>query len=110
MGTESCNLGILLDEERKMILSGSWDDLQSLAAKKEACLAVLANGAAADLPKLAVGLARNQALLLAAIEGVREVSRRRAAMASSRTGLVTYNAQGTRAEVPVAAPRVERKA
>ena len=103
-------LAALLEEERRLILDGSWGALQALAPRKAAGLAALQDADPGDLAPVAKGLARNQALRAAAIEGVREALRRRAALAASRKALVTYDAQGARAEVPVAPPRVERKA
>ncbi len=99
------DLAQLLEEERSAILAGRWDALDALARRKEAALAD-----AGDLAPLAASLARNQALLAAALEGVREVGRRRAALASSRLGLVTYDARGARAELPLAPPKFERRA
>lgn len=103
-------LAALLEEERSLILAGAWEDLEALAARKEAGLAALAAKGEDRLAPLAAELARNQALLAAAIEGLREAGRRRVALASSRARLVTYDAQGARAELPMASPRVERRA
>lgn len=103
-------LALLLEEERALILSGAWAGLRALAPSKERCLLALDGGEAGRMGVLAAGLARNQALLRAAIDGLRDATRRRAALASARKGLVTYNANGTRAEVPTAPPRFERKA
>lgn len=103
------DLADLLEEERRAIRSGDWGALGALARRKEVGLASFADDAPA-LALLAGGLARNQALLAAALDGVREVGRRRAALASSRAGLVTYDARGTRAELPLAPPKVERRA
>ncbi|MBP1805059.1 flagellar protein FlgN [Rubellimicrobium aerolatum] len=104
------DLALLLEEERRLILAGAWDGLQALAPRKAAGLAALPREGGAALAPLARGLARNQALLSAALDGVREAVRRRAAMATMRRGLVTYDAQGLRAELPTAPPRIERKA
>ncbi len=104
------DLGSLLEEERRAILSGAWADLDRLAARKAAGLAVLESGDALALAPLARGLARNQALLAAALDGLREAGHRRAALLASRAGLVTYDARGARAEHATAPPRLERKA
>ena len=103
-------LADLLREERALILLGAWADLQTLAPHTERCLRSLEGGQAGQLGALAAGLARNQALLAAAIEGLRDATRRRAALASARRGLVTYNSSGARAELPTTPPRFERKA
>jgi hypothetical protein len=103
-------LADLLREERALILLGAWADLQALAPQKERCLRSLEGSDAEQLGPLAAGLARNQALLRAALDGLRDATRRRAAFVSARKGLVTYSASGTRAELPTAPPRFERKA
>ncbi len=105
----AANLESLLEEERRAILSGAWADLERLGARKAAGLSALGDDAA-ELAPLARGLARNQALLAAALDGLREAGHRRAALLASRGRLVTYNAHGVRAEVPLTPPRVERKA
>ena len=104
------DLARLLEEERGLILSGAWADLQTLAPRTERCLLRLEAGGPERLGPLAAGLARNQALLRAALDGLRDATRRRAALVSARKGLVTYSASGTRAELPTAPPRFERKA
>ena len=103
------DLADLLEEERLLILSGAWEGLQTLAPRKERCLLDLEAGDP-GLGPLSTSLARNQALLRAALEGLRDASRRRAALASARSGLVTYSASGARAELPTAPPKFERKA
>lgn len=100
-------LSRLLEEERRLILSADWPGLQTLGPRKAALLDTLGS---ASLPPVAAALGRNQALLAAALDGLRDALRRRAAMAASRRGLVTYDAAGLRAELAVAPPRVERKA
>ncbi|WP_210528626.1 flagellar protein FlgN [Rubellimicrobium arenae] len=87
-----------------MILTGAWSGLQVLAPRKATYLAALDPEDRTALAALAGGLSRNQALLAAALDGVREALRRRQAMAASRKGLVTYSATGARAELPVAPP------
>lgn len=106
----AAELQALLAEERRLILSGEWAALAPLAARKEASLLALRSGPAAGLRPLARDLARNQALLAAALEGLREAGHRRAALAAARARIVTYDARGARAELPVAQPRFERKA
>ena len=103
-------LADLLEEERRLILSGAWAGLNTLAPRKERCLAALETLDAGRLGPVTRGLARNQVLLRAALDGLRDATQRRAALVSARAGLVTYNASGTRAEVPTAPPKVERRA
>lgn len=97
----------LLEEERRLILGAEWEALAALGAPKAEGLAAL--GGAAPGPLLD-SLRRNQALLAAAIEGLGEAARRRAALASARAGLRTYDATGAAARVAAPRPRVERRA
>ncbi len=106
----AADLESLLEEERRVILSGAWADLDRIAGRKAAGLSALEAEDAAQLAPLARGLARNQALLAAALDGLREAGHRRAALLASRAGLVTYDAHGARAQHPVASSRLERKA
>jgi hypothetical protein len=103
------DLSTILEEERRLILSGAWAELDALAPRKEAALSALEDDPA-GLSALAARLGRNQMLLASAIEGLREVARRRSAMGSARDHLATYDARGLRADLPVAPPRLERKA
>ena len=100
----------LIEEERRLILSGAWAGLRSLAPRKERCLEALSALDPVGISPIAAGLAHNQALLRAALDGLREVTRRRAAIASAHAGLVTYDATGARAHLPTSPPRFERKA
>lgn len=98
------DLGRLLERERALILRGDLAGAAALAPLKEA--AAPRWGEAGRL----LGLARrNGALLRAAIEGLRDAARGRAAAAEARGRLGTYDAQGARAE-SLPAPRVERRA
>lgn len=107
-------LAAVLREERALILRGAWAGLEALAARKAAGVEALAAGgapeAAAGAGSLLRDLARNQALLGAAIEGFREAGRRRAGLREARAGFSTYDAGGARGPVAAPRPRVERKA
>lgn len=111
-------LAALLEAERALLLAGDLAGLDALAPGKAAALARLeaapldaaAPGAAPEAARaLAAALARNQALLRAAIDGVREAARRRAALEEARTRLPGYDARGAR-PAAVAPSRVERRA
>lgn len=104
------DLATLLREEREAVLAGAWDRIGALTPRKSACLATLEAAGGARLAPLAEALARNQALLGAALDGFREASSRRRMMRSARSGLATYDAKGARADVAAVPPRVERKA
>lgn len=102
-------LAALLEEERRLLLAADWDALDALWPQKAAALGGLAAATPAEGARLAEGLARNQALLAAAVEGVREALRRRAALREAQ-GLVTYDAGGARMAQGAPAPRLERRA
>ncbi|TNC74226.1 flagellar protein FlgN [Rubellimicrobium roseum] len=108
MRPEPSDLTLLLETERRLILTGDWSGLQSLAPRKAALLDRLPPGA--PLPPLATALARNQALLAAAIDGLRDALGRRAALEAARRGLATYDPSGLRAALAAPSPRYERKA
>lgn len=99
----------LLEEERRLLLAADWDALEGLWPRKAAALGGLAGATPAEGARLAEGLARNQALLAAAVEGVREALRRRAALREARQ-LVTYDATGARIPREGHPPRLERRA
>jgi flagellar biosynthesis/type III secretory pathway chaperone len=85
-------LARLLDEERVALLSGDYDRLAGLAARKEALFARLPEGDPA-LPGLAAAVARNQRILEAAMRGLaagREAIRDR----QTEPPLTTYAADG----------------
>lgn len=98
----------LLEEERRLILGADWPALGALGPRKEAGLAALPPEA--PPASLLDALARNQALLSAAIEGLGEAARRRAQLASARLGLRTYDASGAAARIAAPRPRVEKRA
>jgi hypothetical protein len=99
----------VLREERALVLGGAWSRLGGLGPRKAASLGALADMGTAAPAALMADLARNQALLGAAIEGFRDAATRRAMLGAARAGLTTYDARGARAGAP---PRstVERRA
>ncbi len=92
-----------LAEERSLILAGRSGSLGTPLPRAQARDA----GAARRLLALA---RRNQRLLMAALEGLRDAAGRRAAATEARGRLGTYDATGARAAEPAPAPRVERRA
>ncbi len=115
-------LEAILRQERAAILSGAWPGLAAIGRRKAACLVRIdaALGAAgtselgADGPgrlrALGEGLGRNQALLLASLDGLRDAASRGAILRAARAGFSTYDAKGDRAAVVAARPQVERRA
>ncbi|NAZ37302.1 flagellar protein FlgN [Rubellimicrobium sp. CFH 75288] len=98
----------LLEEERRALREGQWDRLADLARRKEDLARRMEAGQVPPDPSLAAMLARNAALLAAALGGVRSALGRQEAL---RTGasLATYDARGVLAAAP-AGPRVVRRA
>ncbi|WP_299378271.1 flagellar biosynthesis protein FlgN [uncultured Tateyamaria sp.] len=104
----------LLDAERAALLQGNLDDVSRLHARKERLIDALNREDALDaqsfLP-LQNKVARNQDLLNSALEGVRSVARRLAAIRRVRKSLETYDAQGKKTQVDIRTERsVEKRA
>lgn len=103
----------LLARERAALLSGSLGALEPIAAEKARLIAALATRPGRDparLARLARQAAQNQALLEAALGGLRRVAARIAAHADAPRGLDTYDAGGTRHSLPAGPPRHEHRA
>lgn len=103
-------LDALLEEERRLILGADWTGIEALAPRKARAIEDAAAEGPGRIAPFAGRIARNQRLLGAALDGLREALRRRAALDAARAGLVTYDARGTRAEVAPPRSRLERKA
>lgn len=89
----------LLEEERSALLRGDLDATAALLPEKERLLAALPEAAApkaAPLQELAKRVACNQLLLEGALEGLRSVTERLAALRRVRDSLETYGADGKR--------------
>lgn len=96
------SLDDLLDAERTALLKGQLDDVSRLHTHKEALIEAL-NRFEFENPTALTGLngkvARNQALLNSALEGVRSVARRLAAIRRVRQSLDTYDSFGRKQSV-----------
>jgi flagellar biosynthesis/type III secretory pathway chaperone len=92
----------LLETETAAILTGQYAQLDDLASRKDQLFQELqqAPRAAADLRAISRMLARNQALLAAALKGISAV----------RDGLQVYDQSGRFAASPVTRPDLVRKA
>ncbi len=100
----------LLDQERKVILTGPLTELKALVDRREALLAELLE-AERTLPEaflvaVRARAERNGRLILASIAGVKSAAAQIARMDEARDSLRTYSAEG--APVEVARPRVTR--
>lgn len=108
------DLDALLDEEKAVLLEGALDRLPNLLNRKQALLDKVA-GLEADpgerLAALHEKTLRNQTLLDAAVEGIRSVAERLAALRRVRDSLDTYDSDGQLLRVPSkSAAHLERRA
>jgi len=90
-------LDILLDDERKAVLSGNLDSMAELLERKEDLIDTLAEidaSQATPIYELQTKLARNQMLLNGALQGIRRASARLAAVRKVRRTLETYGEDG----------------
>ena len=104
----------LLDAERAALLRGSLEDVSRLHLRKESLIDTLNRLDVQDrmrLESLHEKVGRNQALLDSALDGVRSVARRLAAIRRVRQSLDTYDSSGQKRSVDVRGPgSVEKRA
>ncbi|WP_299672777.1 flagellar export chaperone FlgN [uncultured Roseobacter sp.] len=104
----------LLEAERSALLAGDLDEIGRLLERKESLIEQLSALEQADhqpLVDLQVKVQRNQVLLDQALEGIRTVSRRLAALRRVRSSLETYDEKGERRTIDVASDgSVEKRA
>lgn len=104
----------LLDAEREALLQGKLDEVSRLHVRKEQLIDDLSCHAFPDpdgIGDLRAKVERNQALLDSALEGVRSVARRLAAIRRVRRSLDTYDSLGHKLSVDVQSPRsLEKRA
>lgn len=92
----------LLDAERAALLQGNLDDLVRLSTRKAALIDALNRmefDTRAPLEHLYDKVARNQVLLDSALDGIRSVARRLAAIRRVRQSLDTYDSTGRKQTV-----------
>jgi flagellar biosynthesis/type III secretory pathway chaperone len=104
----------LLEAERAALLSGDLEKLTRMFEGKEALINALNDAEHADLEALQTldgKLKRNQQLLDGALEGIRSVARRMAALRRIRGSLDTYGSDGKKQSITIDAdPSVEKRA
>ncbi|WP_371224985.1 flagellar protein FlgN [Roseovarius sp. 2305UL8-3] len=91
------DLDSLLDQERLALLSGDLEQVAQIALQKESLIDALnavAPTSQEQLKDLQAKVARNQVLLDGALQGIRKVATRLAALRRIRRSLETYDAQG----------------
>ena len=91
-------LDALVDEEREVLMAGDLQRLAPLLAEKQALIDQLnaTDAAAAGLDALKAKVARNQAMLDGAMQGIRAVTARMSALRKIRQSLETYDETGRR--------------
>ena len=105
-------LDALLEQERVFLLKGDIEGLGALLPAKEKLVEQLLNGGDRDrITPLEGKLHRNQLLLDGALDGIRAVAARLAALRQVRSALDTYDAQGRKRRVVTPTkPQVEKRA
>lgn len=95
-------LDSLLEDERRALLTGNLEAIGLLLRRKEALIDALNDltpRAEAGLQALQGKVARNQALLDGALQGIRTVAGRMAAFRRIRRSLETYDAEGRKTTI-----------
>ena len=104
----------LLEQERAALLDGNLEALGALLENKERLIDALNALTETERPEMGAVEAkvlRNQALLDGALQGIRHVAARMAALRRVRRSLETYDASGTRSTIEGEADHsVERRA
>ncbi|WP_415405022.1 flagellar biosynthesis protein FlgN [Tateyamaria sp. SN3-11] len=98
------SLDDLLDAERAALLKGNLEDVARLLERKEGLIDALNRiefKERSDFEGLQAKVERNQALLDSALDGVRSVARRLAAIRRVRQSLDTYDSFGKKRTVDV---------
>lgn len=102
----------VLESEREALLEGNLDEVGRLLTRKESLIDQLSHIELAStdpLETLNTKVRRNQALLDQALEGIRTVARRLAAMRRVRSSLDTYDEKGTRHTIDITPDGVVEK-
>lgn len=100
--TEIEQLDDLLEQERDALLAGNLEEMVGLLARKEQLLEALNTTQQRDLPQLMRldrKVKRNQLLLNGALEGIRSVTQRMAALQKVRQSLETYTSDGEKKRI-----------
>jgi hypothetical protein len=108
------DLDTLLEQERTLLIEGKLERLGTLLPKKEKLVEQLLGNHELSrdvIAPLEKKLLRNQLLLDGALDGIRSVSARLAALRQVRIALDTYDAQGRKRRVITPTkPQVEKRA
>ncbi|WP_298841104.1 flagellar biosynthesis protein FlgN [uncultured Roseobacter sp.] len=102
----------LLDAEKKALLEGDLEKVGRLLERKEVLieqLSVLEAAEVAQLENLNTKVKRNQVLLDHALQGIRSVAQRLAALRQVRNSLDTYDESGKRQTIDMNSESVVEK-
>jgi hypothetical protein len=94
----------LLDAERTALLKGDLEALSGMLESKEALIDAVNAGVHTDidtLQQLNRKVQRNQLLLDGALEGIRNVARRMAALRRIRSNMETYDSSGKKRNIDI---------
>ena len=112
--TDFTMLDTVLEQERAFLLDGDLEGLGTLMPVKEQLVEMFLNdasGSREEIAPLESKLQRNQLLLGGALDGIRAVSARLAALRQVRTALDTYDAHGRKTHVEISTEsKVEKRA
>jgi flagellar biosynthesis/type III secretory pathway chaperone len=92
----------LLEQERVALLQGDLEAIATLLENKERLIDALNALTESDRPEMEgveAKVRRNQALLDGALQGIRHVAARMAALRRVRRGLETYDAKGAKSTI-----------
>ncbi|SFL74942.1 flagellar export chaperone FlgN [Shimia aestuarii] len=106
-------LDALLEEERTALIEGNLEALQHLVKRKELLfdkLSKLDGKPESELAALREKTLRNQALLDAALAGIRSVADRIQKLGRVRQSLDTYDENGRRLSVSTVRSKIEKRA
>jgi hypothetical protein len=112
--TDFSQLDSLLEQERTFLLEGDLEGLGSLLPLKEQLVELLLSDVSANrdqITPLEGKLHRNQLLLDGALDGIKAVAARLAALRQVRNALDTYDARGRKQRVEmIASKNLEKRA
>lgn len=108
----AARLSDLLEVERQALLGGDYAALSEIAERKAPLMEAFAAARPGRdaLDRIGAKLRRNQALLQAAMGGLRAAAERMKAVEEVQGGLSTYDCQGQKSDLAGPAPAIERKA
>lgn len=102
-------LSALLDAERRAILDADYDRIDALSGEKARLLGRIGRESPVTLRRLAAQVGRNQRLLLAAREGLRDGASRLGSIRAG-TGFRAYGRDGSRSDIAGDTVTFERRA